>query len=162
MEQWSVLSNIINYGQYDRNPKNFHTMSVRPKNKMKNKVKSKKDEREKPISEVEFINTSDRLKEEYLDRYKGVKAEILSITRVDENSDLSMTYLGKTSIIKDKKITAEEKFSISEQGYVTGKLLDGTESQILLDIRASKSFMSKLPYLHCKSLCLLPKFAAKT
>ena len=35
-------------------------------------------------------------------------------------------------------------------------------SQILLDTRASKSFMSKSHYLHCNSLQLLPKFASKT
>ena len=33
MEQWSILSNVINYVQYDKHPKNFHTMSVRPINK---------------------------------------------------------------------------------------------------------------------------------
>ena len=37
-------------------------MTVRPMNKMKNKNKSRKD----------FRDTSDRLKEEYLDRYEGV------------------------------------------------------------------------------------------
>ena len=50
---------------------------------------------------------------------------------------------------------------MSEQGYTTGKLLDGTECQILWDTRASKSFMSKSHYLHCKSLHSLPKFALK-
>ena len=49
------------------------------------------------------INTSDRLKEEYLDRYEGVKSEILSTTRFNENSDLSTTYLGEASINKDNK-----------------------------------------------------------
>ena len=62
---------------------------------------------------------------------------------------------------RDHKMVAEEKFSVSEQGYTTGKLLDGTECQILLDTRASKSFMSKSQYLHCKSLYLLPKSALK-
>ena len=55
------------------------------------------------------------------------------------------------------KIRAEERFSISEQGYMIGMLLDGTECQILLDT----SFMSKSHYLHCKSLYSLPKFASK-
>ena len=73
-----------------------------------------------------------------------------------------MTYLGKTNMIRDHKMVVEERFPISEQGYTTGKLLDGTECQILLDTGASKSFMSKLHYLHCKSLHLLPKFASKT
>ena len=49
-----------------------------------------------------------------------------------------------------------------KQGYTVGKLLDGTECQILLDNRASKSIMSKSYYLHCKSLHSLPKFASKT
>ena len=59
-------------------------------------------------------------------------------------------------------LTIEEKFSITEQGYTVGKLLDGTECQVLLDTGASKSFMSKSHYLHCKSLHSLPKFASKT
>ena len=42
--------------------------------------------------------------------------------RFDENSDLSTIYLGKTNMIKDHKIAAEENFPMSEQGYTTGKL----------------------------------------
>ena len=72
-------------------------MSVRPVNKMKNKIKSKKDKKERPISEIDFRNTSDRLKEEYLGRYEGAKSEILNTTKFNENSDLNMTYLGKQS-----------------------------------------------------------------
>ena len=40
---------------------------------------------------------------------------------------LSMTYLGRLNIARENKITIEDKFPISEQGYTTGKLLDGTE-----------------------------------
>ena len=64
-------------------------------------------------------------------------------------------------MIRDDNLTIEEKFSITEQGYTVGKLLDGTECQILLDTEASKSFMSKSYYLHCKSLHPLPKFTSK-
>ena len=73
-----------------------------------------------------------------------------------------MTYLGRVNIARENKITAEEKFPISEQGYTKGKLLDGIECQILLDTGTSKSLMSKSHYLHCKSLHSLPKFASKT
>ena len=41
-------------------------------------------------------------------------------------------------------------------------MLDGTECQLLLDTGASKSFISKLFYLFCKSLHSLRKFASKT
>ena len=51
---------------------------------------------------------------------------------------------------------------MSEQRYTTGKLLNSTECQILLDTGASKSFISKSHYLHCKSLHSLPEIALKT
>ena len=57
---------------------------------------------------------------------------------------------------------AEESFPISEHGYTSGKLLDGTECQLLLDTGASNPFMSKSFYMRCKSLHFLPKFALKT
>ena len=40
-------------------------MSVRPINEMKNKIESRKDKKERPISEIAFRDASDRLKEEY-------------------------------------------------------------------------------------------------
>ena len=49
-------------------------------------------------------------------------------------------------------LNVEDRFLITEQGYTVGKLLDGTECQMLLDTGASKPFMSKFHYLHCKSL----------
>ena len=59
-------------------------------------------------------------------------------------------------------LKAEESFPISEHGYTLGRLLDGTECQLLLDTVASKSFMSKSFYMQCKSLHSLPKFASRT
>ena len=73
-------------------------------------------------------------------------------------SDLSTTYLGKSHMTQEDKLVIEEKFTITEQGYMVGKLLDGTECQILLDTGGSKSFMSKSHYLCGKSLHLLQKF----
>ena len=56
----------------------------------------------------------------------------------------------------------EQRFPISKSGYTVGKWMDGTECQILLDKGASKSFISKSFYLHCKAVHYLPKFASKT
>ena len=93
--------------------------------------------------ELDFHQTPDILREEYLNVYEGIQSEILNTTRFDENSDLSTTYLGKADRSKNNKIKVEESFPISEQGYTMRKLLDETECQILLDTGASKSFMSK-------------------
>ena len=58
-----------------------------------------------------------------------------------------MTYLGRSDKAINGKLRAEESFPISEHGYTSGKLLDGTESQLLLDTGASKLFMSKSFYM---------------
>ena len=108
---------------------------------------------------MNLVDNSDRLKEEYLDKYEGVKSEIGDTTRFDKNSDLSTTYVGKINMTHNKNLVVEERFPISKLGYTVGELLDGTECQILLDIGASKSFMSKSYYLHCKALHSVPKFA---
>ena len=111
--------------------------------------------------EFRLGNTPEKLKGENIDMYKGIHTEILSTNRFDENSDLRTTYLGRVDTTRTSKIKVEERFPVSEQGHTAGNLLDGTECQILLDTRASKSFMFKSHYLHCKSLHLLPKLASK-
>ena len=82
--------------------------------------------------------------------------------KFNENSDLSTTYLGQTKMTRDTKIKAEEKIPITGQGFASGKLLDGTECQILLDTGATKSYMSKSYYLQCKALHALPQFSSNT
>ena len=70
---------------------------------------------------------------EYLDMYEGIQTEVISTTRFNENSDLSTTYLGRMAITRASEIKVEDRFQISEQVYMIGKLLDGTECLILLD-----------------------------
>ena len=146
--------------EHSKNPKNFHAISIKPINK--DKISTKGKEKDNFLLQVNLTNISDKLMEEYLDWYEGVKSEILNTTRFDENSDLSTTYLGKEYMTSTDKMVVEVRFSITEQGYTLGKLLDGTECQILLDTGVSKSFMSKSHYLSCKSLHSLPTFASKT
>ena len=162
MEQWSILSNVINYVQYSKNPKDFYTMTVRPVNNKNLNMILKNKNKDDISLRIDLTDIPNGLKEEYLDRYEGVISEILNTTRFDENTDLSTTYLGKLRMTQGDNLNVEERFLIMEQGYTVGKLLDGTECQILLDTGASKSFMSKSHYLHCKSLHSLPKFASKT
>ena len=87
------------------------------------------------------------LQEEYLDVYEGILSEIVNTTRFDENLDLSTTYLGMSNRAKSYKLKAEDSFPISEQGYTLGKLLDGTECQLLSHTDTRKSFMSKSYYM---------------
>ena len=91
MEQWSILSNVLNYIQHGR----FHTMKQMLDIKTVNKYKHELDmERGKEFRELDFGSTPFKLHEEYLDVYEGIQLEIVSATRFDENSDLNTTYLG--------------------------------------------------------------------
>ena len=97
--------------------------------------------------ELDFSDTPEKLKGEYLYMYKGIQSEVIITTRFYENSDLSTAHLGRIDSARARKVKAEEKFPISEQGYMIGKLLDSTECQILLETGVNKSFMSKSHYL---------------
>ena len=97
-----------------------------------------------------------------MDIYEGIYSEVVSSNRFDENSDISTTYLGRADKENQSKLKSEESFPISEHGYTLGRLLDGTEHQLLLDTGANKSFMSKSFYMQYKSLHSLPKFASRT
>ena len=148
MKPWSILSNVINYVQYSKNPRNFHFVTIKPARF--NKIFKGKDKNES-LLKVNLVESSGRSREEYLDRYEGVKPEIVDTTRFDENSDLSTTYLGRIDMTRDKDLMVEQRFPISKSGYTVGKLMDGTECQILLDTEASKSCLSHTIYIarHC-------------
>ena len=128
LKQWAILSNMLNYIQYDKHPQNFHNLGSTMVNICKNHPHAREG---KDMVEVDFGSTSDILKEEYLNVYEGIQSEIVNTTRFDENSDLSTTYLGKSVRSKNDKLKAEESFPISQQWYTLGKLLDGTECQLL-------------------------------
>ena len=96
---------------------------------------------------LEMIFDENKVKETYFDKYEGIQSEISQMTRFDENTDLSMTYLGKRGQTRKSVIRAEESFPISGQGYTVGKLADKTDCNILIDTGASQSYMSKLFYM---------------
>ena len=112
--------------------------------------------------DIDFGINPETLKTNYLDLYEDIHAEMIYTTRFDENSDLSTTYLGQTKMTRDMKIKAGEKFPITGQSFTSGKLLNGTDCQILLDTGATKSYMSNSYYLRCKCLHALPKFTSNT
>ena len=135
-----------------------HSLNVKAVNRYK-----VRPDMEREYKELDFGPIPQKLQEEYLDIYDGIQSDIVSSSRFDENSDISMTYLGKIGNMEGQdKLKAEESFPISVNGYTLGRLLDGTKCQLLLDTSASRSFMSKLFYMPCESLHNLPKFASTT
>ena len=143
MEQWSILSSILNYVQHSRFHSMKHTLDIKAVNKYKHNPSTE----DREFEGLDFDTMPQKLQEEYMDMYEGIQSEIVSSNRFDENSELSTTYLGRINKENKDKLRAEEPFPISEHGYTSGRLLDGTECQLLLDMGASKSFMSKSFYM---------------
>ena len=108
MEQSSILSNLLNYVQHSKFNSMCHSLNIRPVNRYKVKPNE-----EKELREVDFGTTSQNLQEEYLDVYEGIQSDIVSSSRFDENSDISMTYLGRIGQEQSQhKLKAEEAFPI--------------------------------------------------
>ena len=124
MEQWSILSNVLNYVQHSKFNSMNHILNVRPVNRYKVKPDMGKEFRE-----LDFGTIPQNLQKEYLDVYKGIQSDIVSSSRFDENFDINTSYLGKIESKESQdKLTAEESFPISENGYTLGRLLDGVSS----------------------------------
>ena len=161
MRNWSIFRDNVGSIQHDQaTPQNLHIDTLDYRDHKELYLKLKGEERE--TLDIDFGLYPDILKSKYLDVYEYVYAEMVYANKFNENSVLSMTYLGQTKMTRDSKIKADERFPISGQGFASGKLLDVMECQILLDTGATKSYMSKSYYLLCKTLHTLPKFSSNT
>ena len=115
MEQWLILSNVANYVQYGRHPRNFYDLDVKTiDQKSHRKIYDKFKEEDRQILELDFGDIPEKLKGDYLDMNKEIQLELISTTRFNEDSDLSKTYLDTIDINRASKIKAEEKFPVSE------------------------------------------------
>ena len=142
MRNWSIFSDNVRYIQHEQmTPQTFNIDILDYRHHKELYLKLQGEERE--TLDIDFGICPDVLKSKYLDMYEGVHAEIVYANKFNENSDLSMTYLGQIKMMRDAKIKGEERFLITGQGFPSQKLLDGTECKILLDTGATKSYMSK-------------------
>ena len=161
MRNWSIFSDNVRYIKHEQmtlQTFNIDTLDYSHHKELYFKLK----EEERETLEVDFRIYPDILRSKYLNVYECVYAEMVYANKFNENSDLSMTYLGQIKMMRDTKIKAEERFPITGQGFASGKLLDGTECKILLGTGATKSYMSKSYYLQCKALHPPPKFSSNT
>ena len=159
MKNWSIFSDNVRYIQHDKIMASNLDINTLDYREHKDLYFQLKDE-ERETLDIDFGLYPDITKARYLDVYEDIYAEMVYASNFDKNSDLSTMYLGQTNMTRNTRIKAEERFPITGQGFASGKLLDGTECQILLVTGATKSYMSKSYYLQCKTLHALPKFSS--
>ena len=81
LEQWTILTNLLNYVQHSKFNSMSHSLSIKPVNRYKMKPNE-----EKEFRKVDFGTPSQNLWDEYLDVYEGIQSDIVSSSRFDENS----------------------------------------------------------------------------
>ena len=94
MRNWSIFSDNVRYIQHEQMPPqtfNIDTLDYRHHKELYFKLKGE----ERETLDVDFGIYPDILKSKYLDVYEGVYAEMVYANKFNENSDLSMTYLGQ-------------------------------------------------------------------
>ena len=107
VENWSILCNNVRYVQHDENSKTPHKLDLNTLDYCQHKELYCKLKGEKSnMLEVDFGINPETLKSNYLDMYEGVHAEMMYTNRFDENSDLSMTYLGQTNMTRETRTKA--------------------------------------------------------
>ena len=122
MRSWSIFSDNVRYIQHDQaTPQNLHIdmLDCRDHNELYFKLKGQ----ERETLDVDLGLHPDILKSKYLDMYEDVYAEMVYANKFNENSDLSMMYLGQKKMMRDTKIKAEERFPITGQGFASGKIV---------------------------------------
>ena len=106
MRNWSIFSdNVRNVQHYQAMPQNLNidTLDYRDQKELYLKLREEKRE----ILDIDFGLYLDIIKSRYLDIYEDVYAEKVYANKFNENSDLSMMYLGQTKMMRDTKIKAK-------------------------------------------------------
>ena len=74
MEQWSILSSVVNYVQHDRNPTDYYNLEFKVlEQKNHGKIYDRPKEEDRQVMELDFADSADKLKGEYLYMYDGVR-----------------------------------------------------------------------------------------
>ena len=77
MEQWSILSNILNYIQHGRFCSINHTLDVKAVNKYKSKHNA-----EREFKELDLGTMPQNLQEGYIHIYEGIHSVLIGLTKI--------------------------------------------------------------------------------
>ena len=94
------------------------------------------------LKDIDYGKHAHKVKEDDLDSYKGIQSELIYVAKFDETTDIATTYTGQKIIEKGLRLNSLSKWQI-KIWVSLGKFFEGTYFYILLDMWASKSFMSK-------------------
>ena len=100
MEEWSILSDHVKYVMHGKSEV-FQKFSINSMNYRQNRDLYKSLNNEQTIkTNLNFGNSLENLKSEYLEVYEGVYVEVISTDKFDEDTDKGITYLGQVDMTR--------------------------------------------------------------
>ena len=117
MKSWSIFSDNVRYVQYDlvtSQNLNIDTLDYRDHKDLYLKLKEKEQE----TLDIDFGLYPDVTKSRYLDVYEGIYAEMMYANKFNENSYLSMTYLGQTKMTRVLRLRLKKDFPLWVKGLL--------------------------------------------
>ena len=110
MEEWSILSHHVKYVMHIKSEV-FEKLNINSLNYRQNRGLYRSLNNEQTIkTTLNFGNSPENLKSEYLDMYYGVYMEVISTDKFDEDADISTTYLGQVDMTRNTEVKTEKKF----------------------------------------------------
>ena len=108
MINWSIFSDKLRY--VDSSINKMSKLIIRPLEENKHRQLFNALEIQENQT-PDMIFEENKIKETYFDKYEGINSEISQVTRFDENTDLSTTYLGKHGQTRKSVDRSRRKFS---------------------------------------------------
>ena len=99
MKNWSIFSDNVRYVQHDQLTSQDLDIDTLDYCEHKDVYFQMKNDKRETL-DVDFGLYPDITKARYLDIYEDIYAEMVYASKFDENSDLSMTYLGQTNMTR--------------------------------------------------------------
>ena len=122
MEEWSILSDPVKYVMHGKSEV-LQKLSINSMNYRQNRDLYKSLNNEQTIkTSLNFGDSPENLKAEYLDMYKGIYVEIISTDKFNDDTDISTTYLGQVDMARTTEVKAEESFPMTARGYTRGSV----------------------------------------
>ena len=113
------------------------------------------------VKDIDFNPDPEKLRLNYLCTFEGVKSDIFNAAKYDMDCDIGTAYMGISYMRRHHDLNRQYKLLRTEDCYMDGRLLVGTNCRILLDTGLSPSCLRNL-YQNCLSFHSLPKFSLRT
>ena len=115
MINWSILSNLIKYVDRSSCSDIIPSLTVRPLDYRKQRRLYNSWKTDEDLT-FDIIFEEDRVKDIYFEKYDGIYVEVLQVTKFDESTDLSTTYLGNTDMTREQVIKQKRNSQFLDKG----------------------------------------------